>query len=84
MGHLKFELTEKAHLFVSVFDIKLQLRYRSEVFQNVDAGEHSYMWDGRDDQGRLLDEGGYKVRIELMDLDGMVHSGGTFNIDIRY
>ena len=84
MGQLKFELTEKAHIFVSVFDLKLMIRYRSEVFQNVESGEHSYMWDGRDDQGRLLDEGGYKVRIELMDLDGMVHPGGTFNMDIRY
>lgn len=41
---------------------------------NLDAGTHSFFWDGKDDHGRQLPDGSYRPRVELQD------AGRTFTL----
>jgi len=40
-------------------------KVRSLVNHNVNAGEHYYVWDGRDDQGNLLPTGVYTYHLSV-------------------
>ncbi len=51
-------------------DLSLIERVRHEHFENVADSVINYQWDGRDDDGRVLPEGWYTVRLTLVDALG--------------
>jgi flagellar hook assembly protein FlgD len=58
-----YALSEKAAASVYVLD-DTRSRVRSLLAQDVqDGGQHSVVWDGRDDRGRIVSDGQYYMRV---------------------
>jgi hypothetical protein len=61
--NIKFSLPEAQDVKLEVFDIKGH-RVRVLVNENMTAGNHSVMWNGRDKNGRMVASGTYFYRIQ--------------------
>jgi hypothetical protein len=61
--NIKFSLPEAQDVKLEVFDIKGH-RVRVLVNENMTAGHHSVMWNGRDKNGRMVASGTYFYRIQ--------------------
>jgi hypothetical protein len=59
---IHFELARRTNVTVAVYDITGRL-VRTLVNENLNAGRHSELWQGRDRQGRLVPSGSYYVRL---------------------
>ena len=62
---MHFGLASGDHVQVRVFDIAGRL-VRTLADRNFEAGEHTLVWDGADDQGRALARGVYFTRVEFL------------------
>lgn len=62
---IRFRLREPDRVSVEIVDgdgdvVRELARNRSQ-----ERATHSYVWDGRDDEGRVVDEGSYRPRVHL-------------------
>jgi len=58
-----YALSEKATMSVYVLD-DTRTRVRALLAEDLqDAGQHSVVWDGRDDRGRIVVDGQYYIRV---------------------
>ena len=60
---IRYELPEAAPVQLSVHDVSGRL-VRTLVDTQQKAGDHTVVWDGRDDSGGVLASGVYFVRLE--------------------
>ena len=63
---LKFSLTRDSQVRLTVHDLKGRA-VRTLVAGDRPAGDHSVVWDGRDDGGEAVGSGVYFVRVETRD-----------------
>ena len=63
---IRYDLAGPAEVRLTVYDV-LGRRVRTLVAKKQAAGEHSAVWDGRDDRGRQLASGVYVYRLEAGD-----------------
>ena len=61
---IRYSLAEEGAVEVSVFDVEGR-KVRTLVREQVPAGIHSVIWDGRDDSGREVASGAYFCRLEV-------------------
>ena len=59
-------IAEKSKIDVSVYDVSGRLINRL-INQNVDAGIHTFRWDGRNQGGQLVTTGVYFLQIRSGD-----------------
>jgi hypothetical protein len=59
---IEYGLTASAHVTIEIFNVGGK-RVRSSGTLRQSAGEHSYVWDGRDQQGRAVSSGVYLYRV---------------------
>lgn len=63
---IKFDLKDAGHVELSVFDIAGR-RVKSLVSENMAAGNHDVMWEGKDSSGREASAGVYFFRLKTED-----------------
>ena len=76
--HCNFKLANNAAVVVaSIYDStgKFVADFKTE---NLDAGQHSLLWDGTDNAGRLLPNGDFAFKIQAEDANGRDISATTF------
>ncbi|MBW2036562.1 MAG: flagellar hook assembly protein FlgD [Deltaproteobacteria bacterium] len=72
-----YNLEDKADVTVFILnDDGLEVRRIYEGWQN--AGEHDLVWDGRDNDGRMVDDGAYTFELEARDKEGFVVPYNTY------
>lgn len=59
---IRYQLPEPAEVNLTIFD-PLGQKVRTLVNEHQSAGEWSIVWDGRDDQIRMINSGVYLYRI---------------------
>jgi hypothetical protein len=59
---IRFGLTEAARVNLSIYDLHGR-RVRQVVNEQLPAGEHAFLWKGRDESGQELASGTYLVRL---------------------
>jgi len=64
---IKFSLKEKDHTKIDIFNIKGQ-KVKTLLDSVVESGEHTVIWNGRDDFGRELAGGVYLYRMATSDM----------------
>jgi hypothetical protein len=60
---ISFSLKEDDRVRISVYNIRGERIY-TLLDSNLEAGEHSLLWEGKDDQGRVMPTGVYFYRME--------------------
>lgn len=60
---ISFGLGRGGHVQLSVFNV-LGQKIRTLVNTNYPAGDHTVLWDGRDDNGQIVSSGVYLYRLE--------------------
>jgi hypothetical protein len=60
---LRFEVPERGPARLRVYDVRGRL-VRTLLDADPGPGERSLSWDGRDDNGRLLASGSYRIQLE--------------------
>ena len=63
---IKFELPSDSHINLSIYDIQGNL-IKTLVNEKKDAGYHSVIWNGKDQQNKDVSSGVYFYRIESKD-----------------
>ena len=63
---LRFDLPARGAAELSIYDASGRL-VRTLVHAALDAGPHSYVWDGRDAAGRVTASGVYLYRLTTAD-----------------
>jgi len=63
---IDYSLGEDAPVRLDIFDVQGRLQ-RTLVDQRQAAGDHSLVWDGRDDRGRALASGNYFYQLRVGD-----------------
>jgi len=72
-----YNLEDKADVTVFILNADgLEVRRIYEGWQN--AGEHDLVWDGRDNDGRMVDDGVYTFELEARDKEGFVVPYNTY------
>lgn len=72
-----YNLEDKADVTVFILNADgLEVRRIYEGWQN--AGEHDLVWDGRDNDGRMVDDGMYTFELEARDKEGFVVPYNTY------
>ena len=72
-----YNLEDKADVTVFILnDDGLEVRRIYAGWQN--AGEHDLVWDGRDNDGRMVDDGVYTFELEARDKEGFVVPHNTY------
>lgn len=59
---VRFDLDRGSHVVVTVHDVRGRL-VKTLAREALDAGQHVYTWQGRDDAGREMPSGTYLVRL---------------------
>ncbi len=59
---LRYRVAERGRVELTIFDIQGR-SIRSVIDAEVEPGEHTAVWDGRDDRGRLVPNGPYFARL---------------------
>ena len=62
---IEFVIPENGLITVSIYNVTGQ-KIRSLVSENMSAGKHTVVWDGRNDVGTNLSSGVYFVRLETV------------------
>ena len=60
---LRFDLASAGTAHLEIFDVRGR-HVRTLVDGRLEAGQHTPVWDGRDDTGRTVAAGVYFVRLE--------------------
>lgn len=60
---INFNLKAESHVELNIFDIKGH-KIRTLVSEQVPAGAHSTVWNGKDDRGNIVSSGLYFYKIE--------------------
>ena len=60
---LRFEVPERAPARLRIYDVRGRL-VRTLLEDDPGPGERSLSWDGRDDDGRLVASGSYRIQLE--------------------
>jgi hypothetical protein len=68
VARIAFRLAKADEMTLSVVDSKREA-VRTLVDDRLTVGFRPYFWDGRDNEGRILPEGKYRIRVQLGDLD---------------
>jgi flagellar hook assembly protein FlgD len=63
---ISFSLGKESNVRVDVFNIKGQL-VKNLLEERMVSGEHILLWDGTDDQGRVVGSGLYFYRLQTED-----------------
>jgi len=72
-----YNLEDKADVTVFILNADgLEVRRIYAGWQN--AGEHDLVWDGRDNDGRMVDDGMYTFELEARDKEGFVVPYNTY------
>lgn len=71
-----FSLEDNGDVVVNVYDSD-GLMVRTLYFKNLEEGEHAINWDGRDDEGNILNDGTYNFEVTAMNEDGRYISSNT-------
>ncbi len=70
LGSIKidFEVTSEGGGYAEI--ISAGRTVKTIIFQDFSDRYNSFTWDGRDDEGRTLDDGIYTIKIEVVSADG--------------
>ena len=60
--NIRYELTGASDIKIEIFDSEYILK-KTYATSIPSAGTYSYMWDGRDDNGIIVSDGGYVIRL---------------------
>ncbi|HUT71817.1 MAG TPA: flagellar hook assembly protein FlgD [Desulfatiglandales bacterium] len=72
-----YDLQDRAEVTISIRDDKgLEIRTIYAGWQ--DAGEHELVWDGKDNNGSMVDDGIYTFELEAMDEEGFIVPYDTY------
>ncbi len=63
---IAFVLAERAEVDLSIYDLRGRL-VRTVIKRDMEAGDHSVVWDGKDDSGRRVSSGSYLYRLRTND-----------------
>jgi flagellar hook assembly protein FlgD len=63
---ISFSLGQEGNVRVQVYNIKGQL-VKNLLEERMESGQHSLIWDGRDDRGRAVGSGMYFYRLQTED-----------------
>ena len=63
---IPYQIPKSGHIRLRIYDMR-GAAVRNLVDENVQAGHHTAVWDGRDDRYSLVASGIYLVRIEAED-----------------
>jgi hypothetical protein len=66
---IRFGLAANSEVTLDIYSLQGVL-LRSWQFSSLDAGDHFVVWDGKDEQGRLLPSGVYSCRMKTNDYQG--------------
>lgn len=73
-ANVHFDLSADAkNVQIEILDENDQVR-RTITLDNLKAGEHSWVWDGKDKSGVTLPTGEYRFRVEATDSEGQAVS----------
>ncbi|MBN2357608.1 T9SS type A sorting domain-containing protein [candidate division KSB1 bacterium] len=65
---INYKMMQAGDVELGIYNLRGQL-VRRLVSRQVSAGEHSVIWDGRDDTGQLMPSGTYLYRIKVNDFE---------------
>jgi flagellar basal-body rod modification protein FlgD len=65
--NVQIEITDASGKTVRTIDIN-----------NIDAGEHTYEWNGKDKEGNYLEAGNYQIKIKATSYDGIEMNANTY------
>lgn len=78
---VSFELRDPERLDVTVVDGDGELVRRLEQNERRAPGQVELVWDGRDEAGRIVEDGGYRVRVRLRDARRTISIPETIHVD---
>ncbi len=68
---LTYEVSEDvASVELRVYDVKTGYLIRTVSQSNISSGEHTFFWDGKNNNGEYADIGDYRVGLIARDLQG--------------
>jgi FlgD Ig-like domain len=80
-AQIAFRLREEDDLTLTIADGSGQVVRTLLRDAHFRPGDHRFGWDGRDDQGRLVAEGGYRPRVELKRLGRVIEFPRGIRVD---
>ena len=72
---IDFQIDEPANVIITIYDFEGNA-VRRENLGTLDPGLHSFVWDGRNDDGELMQDGEYKYEISCLTDEGEEKIGG--------
>lgn len=80
-AHVSFELRKADRVTLTIIDSRGR-RLRTLVDgRRLAAGRHEFVWDGRDEEGRLVPEGKYRPRVDLGHADRTIVLPNPIRVD---
>ena len=73
---------DAAEVVLRVYNIETQSLLRSVTQNNIPAGNNTFFWDGKNNNGEYVDIGDYRVGLIARDAEGNVSAGRSASVSI--
>jgi hypothetical protein len=80
LGTISFSTSSTADLVVTVVDQRGTAVRTVAARSTATAGSQSFTWDRRDDRGRVVKKGSYRVTVQATDSRGAVETSAPFSV----
>lgn len=80
-ARIAFRLRQPDRLTLTIQDEQGQVVRTLLRKASFGRGSHEFGWDGRDERGRVVDEGSYRSRVELDKLDRAIEFARVIRVD---